>query len=237
MLVRTIILVPLLIVSLLAMLPLLIFCALAGRPAPLLAFARGVIRMALAILGLRWSVSGLDSIDPGRPAVYMANHQSLFDGPILFLLIPRSPRVILKKSLLRIPILGQAMRFTGFVPVDRRGESGGKAAIAQAARLMKERECSFLIFPEGTRTWDGRLGEFRRGGFFLAAAAKAPIVPVTIDGAFDVMPRGRKIPRRGRIRFVFHPALDAADPSETAMAVCAERVRSAITSTLKGDAI
>jgi 1-acyl-sn-glycerol-3-phosphate acyltransferase len=237
MIVRTVVLIPILILSLLAMLPLLIVCALLGRRMPLLTFAQAVIRLTLAILGLRIDIEGLAGVDRSRSSIFMANHGSMLDGPILFLLIPVAPRIILKKSLFRIPILGWAMRYTGFVPVDRRGENGGRTSIARAARLMRERDYSFLIFPEGTRSRDGRLQGFRRGGFFLAAAARAPIVPVTIDGAYQLMPRGRRIPRRGRIRIVFHPAVETSGLDEAAMPEFAERVRSVIAWDLKGERI
>jgi len=102
------------------------------------------------------------------------------------------------------------MRFVGFVPVDRKRVSGGKRSIDEAARMMKERGYSFLIFPEGTRSRTGHLQPFKRGGFFLAVAAQAPIIPITIKGTFELMPKGRLFRRRGKIKVIFHKPVETA---------------------------
>ena len=134
----------------------------------------------------------------------MPNHLSFLDGPLVMMLIPGAARVILKRSVLRLPIVGLGMRHVGFVPVDRKGAAGGKRSIARAAALMRDRGYSFLIFPEGTRSRDGNLRAFRRGGFFLALESGAPIVPVTIRGTFELMPKGQWFARRGTVRVAFH---------------------------------
>jgi 1-acyl-sn-glycerol-3-phosphate acyltransferase len=154
---------------------------------------------------------------------------------LLLRLVPSSPRIILKASVFRIPIFGLAMRYVGFVPVTRGGDRGGRAGIEKAAALMRVRKYSFLIFPEGTRSRDGRIQPFRRGGFFLAIAAAVPIVPVTIEGAFRLMPRGRWVPRRGTIRVVFHPAVETAGITQDSMAGLMDQVRGAIVSGFKGE--
>jgi len=94
-----------------------------------------------------------------------------FLGRLLFYVIPQRVRVILKKNIFRIPVAGAAMRFAGFIPVDRKRMSGGKRSIDEAVQAMKEKGYSFLIFPEGTRSRDGKLHDLKRGGFFLAVAA------------------------------------------------------------------
>jgi 1-acyl-sn-glycerol-3-phosphate acyltransferase len=135
----------------------------------------------------------------------MPNHLSFLDGPLLFLVIPKPVRVILKKEIFKIPVIGMAMKNVEFVPVDRKGIRGGKISIDSAARLIKEKGYSFLIFPEGTRSLDGELQKFRRGGFFLAADSQTPIVPVTIRGTFKIMPKGAAFVKRGLIKIIFHP--------------------------------
>jgi 1-acyl-sn-glycerol-3-phosphate acyltransferase len=217
MIVRTFVVGLLFFLYVLALVPLLVICALLRVREPLLAFSRFLMRLNRAILGLKVGVEGLPEVDASHPVVYMANHLSFLDGPLLLFLVPRSPRIILKASIFRIPVFGLGMRYVGFVPVNRRGENSGRAGIEKAASLMRDRKYSFLIFPEGTRSRDGRVQPFRRGGFFLALAAGAPIVPVSIEGTFRLMPRGRWVPRRGTIRVRFH------------------RVRSEIASGLKGD--
>ncbi|MFA4926168.1 MAG: lysophospholipid acyltransferase family protein, partial [Candidatus Aminicenantales bacterium] len=98
----------------------------------------------------------------------------------------------------------------GFIPVDRKRISSGKRSIDEAVQAMKEKGYSFLIFPEGTRSRDGKLHDLKRGGFFLAVAAQVPIIPITIKGTFELMPRGRIFPRRGKIKVIFHPPVDTA---------------------------
>lgn len=234
MLWRTAILVVFSTLAVLALLPLLIVCAIGGRREPLLVYARALVRVGRAVLGLGLCVEGGEHGKGRTPSVFMANHVSFLDGPLLFMLIPNL-RVILKKSLFRIPILGLAMKFVGFVPVDRRGGRGGRVGIERAVAMMRDKGVSFLIFPEGTRSRDGNLQEFRRGGFFLAHLAGAPVVPVSVRGAFDLMPRHRWIPRRGTVGIRFHPPLPAGGNSPDEIRILMDRVKSAIASGLQGE--
>jgi 1-acyl-sn-glycerol-3-phosphate acyltransferase len=189
------------------MTPVILVCMLAGVREPLLRIGKWVMSLSRVVLGIRLEIEGLDRFGRKDAYVFMANHVSFLDGPLLFYVVPRLLRVIIKKSVFRLPVLGQGMRFVGFVPVDRKGIRGGKASIDLASRLMRERGYPFLIFPEGTRSRDGRIQPFRRGGFFLAMAAGAPIVPVSINGTFELMPKGSFIARRGTILVVFHPPI------------------------------
>jgi 1-acyl-sn-glycerol-3-phosphate acyltransferase len=140
--------------------------------------------------------------------------------------------VIVKKSVFATPVLGWAMLHVGFVPVDRKGESGGKKSIEKATRSIREKGYSFLIFPEGTRSVDGKLQRFRRGGFFLAIAGGAPIVPVTIRGTFELMPKGRFGAKRGTVSVVFHPPVPVDGYSVGDMEGLIEKVRAAVSSGL-----
>lgn len=210
--------------------PFILFCVLAGRRDPVLSYGLWAMRVSRRILAIRVDVSGIEHADPASSRIYMPNHASLLDGPLMMMLIPGRPRVILKKSILRLPIVGAAMRFIGFVPVDRKGARSGKRSIERAAALMRQRGYSFLIFPEGTRTFDGRLGPFRRGGFFMALETGAPIVPVTILGSRELMPKGRPYARRGRISVVFHEPVPAEGQGPEAVSALMARVRAAILS-------
>jgi len=227
---RTAFLVLFYIVLVILITPFILFCWLTGLKDPLIGVGQWAMRVSRRILGIKMEVSGLDRIIPGTAQIFMPNHLSFLDGPLIMMLIPGAARVILKKSVLRIPIVGLAMRFVGFVPVDRKGTEGGKKSIARAAAMMRERGYSFLVFPEGTRSRDGRLQAFRRGGFFLALESGAPIVPVTIRGTFELMPKGQWHARKGTVRVEFHNPVPAAGATTETMAGLMEKVRTAILS-------
>lgn len=204
-----------------------------GLRDPLLGIAKWAISLAPPILGMKVKVGGRENVDKRTPHIFMANHLSFIDGPLLFLLIPRPIRVILKKEIFRIPVIGQGMRFVGFVPVDRKGVRGGKKSIDIASRLMREKGYSYLIFPEGTRSRDGRTQDFKRGGFFLALESRAPIVPVSISGTYELMPRGTIFPRRGRVEVLFHPPVPVQGYDQANLGGVIDKVKTAIESGLK----
>ncbi|OGD16707.1 MAG: hypothetical protein A2V76_02370 [Candidatus Aminicenantes bacterium RBG_16_63_14] len=208
--------------------PFIAFCMLTGLRDPLIAVGQWAMRVSRRILGIGVEVSGLERIAPGTACIFMPNHLSFLDGPLVMMLIPGAARVILKRSVLRLPIVGLGMRHVGFVPVDRKGAAGGKRSIARAAALMRDRGYSFLIFPEGTRSRDGNLRAFRRGGFFLALESGAPIVPVTIRGTFELMPKGQWFARRGTVRVAFHEPVPVTGYTMETMAGLMDRVREAI---------
>ncbi len=200
---------------------------------PLLGIAKWAMSLGSKVLGLRVKVHGREQLDRKAPYIFMANHLSFLDGPLLFWLIPRSIRVILKKEVFRIPVIGMGMRYVGFVPVDRKTMRGGKRSIDKAVRLMKHRGYSFLIFPEGTRSRDGRLQAFKRGGFVLALESGAPIVPITIKGTYELMPRGRIAARRGLVNVLFHPPIPVEGYVQSNMPALIDRVKAVIESGLR----
>jgi 1-acyl-sn-glycerol-3-phosphate acyltransferase len=226
--IRTIVLVLLYVLLVILITPFIVYCMLAGLRDPLIAIGRWAVRAGRRILGIGVEVSGLDRIDPGTAYVFMPNHMSFLDGLLVMMLIPGAARVILKKSVLRLPVVGLGMRHVGFVPVDRKGAEGGKKSIARAASLMRERGYSFLVFPEGTRSRDGTLGAFHRGGFFLALESGAPIMPVTIRGTFELMPKGQWFARRGTVRVAFHDPIPVSGYTVETMAALMDGVREAI---------
>jgi len=221
------------VVLVLLVVPVLIVGAAFGIRKGLMAYGKWAMRVSRGWLRIKVETSGLEELDRGRPGVFMANHLSFMDGPLLFMLLPGRTRVILKKSVLRLPVLGPAMRYVGFIPVDRKHASGGRRSIARAVRAMKMKGHSFLIFPEGTRSRSGRIQEFRRGGFFLAIESGAPIVPITIDGSFELMPKGQWFVRPGRIRVDFHAPIPTAGLTPEDIPALSDRVKTAIVSGLK----
>jgi len=213
---------------LILVIPVLAVCVLVGRRDPIIRIGQWAVRVGCRILGIRVEVSGLESIDSGGTFIFMPNHLSFLDGPLLGTFVRRPVRIILKKSIFRIPVLGIGMRFVGFVPVDRKGTKGGQKSLRRAARLMREKGYSFLVFPEGTRSRDGRIGPFRRGGFFLALESGVPIVPVTVNGTFALMPRGQWYARSGGLRITFHDPVSVDGYTVETMGELMEKVRQAI---------
>lgn len=204
-----------------------------GIREPLLRLSKWAVHLGTKILGIKVETSGVEKVDRKSPYIFMANHLSFLDGPMLFMLIPQSIRVILKKEVFRIPVIGQGMRYVGFVPVDRKSIRGGKKSIDKAARLMRERSYSFLIFPEGTRSRDGRIQAFKRGGFFLALEGQASIIPISIRGTYELMPRGTLLAKKGKVRVLFHPPVSVQGYDSTNMRVLMDRVKSIVESGLK----
>jgi 1-acyl-sn-glycerol-3-phosphate acyltransferase len=196
----------------------------------MLLLGKAAIAAGPKILGIQLDVSGRDSVDRVNPSVFMANHLSFLDGPLLFYLIPQVVRVIPKKEIFRIPIIGWAMGFVGFVPVDRKGLKSGRRSIERATRLIKTKGYSYLIFPEGTRSRDRKMQSFHRGAFFLAINSKTPIVPITIEGTYSLMPKGSPLTKKGQVRVIFHKAVSVNGLTQEDMPALMEHVRDQIRS-------
>lgn len=230
---RTLIALLLYVILAVLLLPVLLICYLGGWSEPLIAISKWGISIGSKILAIQVDVSGLEGIDRKKAYVFMSNHLSLIDGPLLFWLIPQSIRVILKKEVFRIPIIGQSMRHVGFVPVDRKRLKGGKRSIERASQLIKEKGFSFLIFPEGTRSRSGKIQPFKRGGFFLAFSSQAPIVPISIQGTYELMPRGSFFVKKGRVKVEFRHPLPVSDYSLQTMRQLIENVQNTIKNRLR----
>jgi 1-acyl-sn-glycerol-3-phosphate acyltransferase len=206
----------------------LLAAALIRRPELFLSYGTWVMRVGRVLLGIEVEAEGLGRFDRMTPYVFMSNHLSFLDAPALVTVIDRPLRFIVKRFVLRIPVFGWGMRLAGYVPLDREGVGEGRKRLARAADLIRTRGYSFLIYPEGQRSWDGRLQRFRRGGFFLAVEAGVPIVPVSIDGTFELMPRVSWKIRPGRVRVIFHEPVPVAGVTPASLPELMERVRAAI---------
>lgn len=210
--------------------PVLIFCMLFGLRETFITYGVWMMDVGRRVLGIDIEATGLDRLDPKTPFVFMCNHLSFLDGPLFMTVLDRPVRAIVKKFVFRTPVLGLGMWFSGYVALDREGAGAGRKSIARAARLIKERGYSFLIFPEGTRSWDGKAMPFRRGGFYLALECGVPIVPVSIQGTYELMPRDKWMIRGGPVRIVFHEPIPVAGYTPENMAGLMERVKAAVLS-------
>jgi 1-acyl-sn-glycerol-3-phosphate acyltransferase len=217
---------------LVVLIPGLLICFLFRLKKPLFWIGKGGVWMAPKILGIRMEVQGRERFDRNKTYIFMPNHLSFLDGPLMLWLIPQNPRVIAKKQISRIPVFGIGMKYLEFIYVDRKGENSGKESIKKAVLLIREKGYSFLIFPEGTRSRDGRLRAFRRGGFYMALESGVPIVPVSIQGAYEIMPRRKFFVRRGRISVTFHKPVPVGAYSLETMPRLMKEVRDIILSGL-----
>jgi 1-acyl-sn-glycerol-3-phosphate acyltransferase len=162
------------------------------------------------LTGVRVETVGLDRVDPKRSYIYMSNHVSNLDPPLLLPIIPGRTSVMVKKELFRYPILGQAMRIGSLVPVDRGNREAGIVAVREASAVLR-RGISMAIFIEGMRSYDGKLLPFKKGPFFLAMETGVPVIPVTILGTHHAMPKARFAVKPGIVKIIFHDAIEPKD--------------------------
>jgi 1-acyl-sn-glycerol-3-phosphate acyltransferase len=169
-----------------------------------------ITRAGLPLAGIHVQVRGREHLPRGA-AIVMANHVSNLDPPVLIPLMPPRMVIYLKASLMRIPVLGYAMRLAGFIPVTRDGTvESARASSTEARRALEQKRC-VVVFPEGTRSRDGALLPFKKGPFFLAMESGAPVVPVSIAGTRALLSKGSLNLRRGTVAVTFHPPLQPGD--------------------------
>jgi 1-acyl-sn-glycerol-3-phosphate acyltransferase len=189
--------------------------------------ARAWARLILSTTGVRVRVSGLDHLEPGRSYVFAANHQSIYDIPIVFTSIPAQLRIVAKESLGRIPFMGWHLHRAGHLLVDRRNP--GADIVTKMARLVRDGS-SLIVFPEGTRSVDGAVGRFKKGSFAVAVDARLPVVPVTITGSCHIMKKGQLMVCPGEVQLVVHPPISTEGIARDQVLALAERVRTAVMS-------
>jgi len=159
--------------------------------------ARWFGRRVIELLDIRLDARGAEQVPPGRAYVYMSNHQSHLDIPVLYATLP-SPtiRMLAKQELFKIPLWGRGLRAAEFVEVDRSDHARAVRSIDHAATLVRD-GVSIYLAPEGTRSRDGCVGPLKKGGFHLALGTGAPIVPVAVSGTLAILPRGTRAMRTG----------------------------------------
>ncbi|MFQ5695357.1 MAG: lysophospholipid acyltransferase family protein, partial [Terriglobia bacterium] len=187
--------------------------------------------LVLWLGGIRFEVRGEENLPRGRACVYMSNHQSNLDPPMLFLLLPPRIAMMGKIQVFSVPVLGEAVRLADFVPVDRDNPEEARKSVEEALPRLR-RGVSFLVFPEGRRSWDGRLLRFKHGVFLLAIRAGVPIVPITVDGVTDAMPKGKWEIYPGRAQVTIHPPIETRGMQEGDRARLAQQVRTIVDSAL-----
>ena len=184
------------------------------------------------IAGVKVRTLGLEKIDPARTYVFMSNHISNLDPPLTLPLIPRRTSVMVKKELFKVPILGRIMSLGSLVPVDRGNRDAGIAAVRDALRVIGQ-GINMTIYVEGHRSFDGKLLPFKKGPFYLAEECKVPVVPITISGTEDCMPKARFAIRPGTVTIEFHDPIEPSDFGERECLMA--KVRAAINSGLPAE--
>lgn len=162
----------------------------------------------LTIPPVHWTVSGTEHVQPGTQYFFLANHLSNFDIPLLFRAIPTPIRYLAKKELYKIPVFAQALNVGGIVKIDRGAGPSTYAAINEGVARAKENGYSLIVFPEGTRSRDGELHEFKKGAFRMAIATGLPVIPVTVNGTWEVWPPGSKLFYKGNASVVIHEPIE-----------------------------
>jgi 1-acyl-sn-glycerol-3-phosphate acyltransferase len=189
--------------------------------------------LILRTTGVRVRVEGLERLTPGRTYVFVSNHQSIYDIPILFATLPFQLRIIAKQSLGHFPFLGWHLRRTGHMLVDRTRPD--RSAIFGWASRLTSQGLSLIVFPEGTRSRDGRVARFKGGSFYLALEAGLAVVPLSVVGSRHVMLKGRLATYPGDVGLVVHEPIDTSSLAGTDPRVFGERVREVIRTRAEAD--
>ena len=213
--------------------PLLIYTVISKNPNALYwAGVRGVMFFVRAV-GVRVRVTGAERI-PKQTCLFVANHTSSADAPAVVGAIPRRIAILLKKSLFNYPIVGQAFTLAHFIPVERAKHDSAIASVEKAIEAMREGQ-SFLIYPEGTRSPDGRLQEFKKGAVVMAIKAGVPIVPIICSGAHRVMEKRSLVIHPGEILVEFLDPIDASKYSSEDRETLNQLVHDAMAAALPSD--
>jgi len=184
-------------------------------------------KVILFVCRVKVEVTGVENVNADQPRIYMSNHQSYFDIFTLLAALPVDFKFILKQELMKIPLLGWAMKGARYISIDR--GDGRKAIISMNNAANKIRNgASVLIFPEGTRSEDGVVGEFKKGGFLLAVKSGCDIVPVAISGSRDIVPKGSRKVNKGTIHFRIGKPIPVVECSKREMNQLIERVRNEV---------
>lgn len=187
---------------------------------------------ALRLADAQVDVAGIEHLDPGRTHILMSNHQSAYDIFTLFVAFPYSMRMIAKKEMFRLPIMAGAMRAAEFVELDRSDRDRAFAALEAAKETMRS-GINIWIAPEGTRSVDGALLPFKKGGFMMALQTEFSILPVTIDGTRDILPsKDFRVQKGRRARVTFHGPVDPGEYGEEGRPELMAEVRRRIDSAL-----
>jgi len=193
--------------------------------------ARFCIRIGGLISGVRVKITGREKADTGQNYLFLSNHQGNFDAPVLAHALPRDFRALVKKEVMKIPMLSLVLKTVRMVPIDRADPARARAGIDRGAQMLRE-GFSFIAFPEGTRSRDGRLGEFKKGVFIMALSSGTPIMPITLLNSGRIQPPGTFAIRPGTVEVIFHDPIPTVNLTMEDRERLAQMTRTAIASAL-----
>jgi len=221
-----------------------VYLLIVGPPGLLVAWLIGSARLLYALTvpaarfgmwaaGVRIDVHGLDHLDERQNYLFMPNHSSNVDPPVVVAALRRDVRMMAKASLFHIPVFGRVIRLAGFVPIIREDHDAAIDSGNQAAELLRQ-GLDFAIFPEGTRSRDGNLLPLKKGPFFIAQAGGVPVVPVRVRGTREVMKKGGKVIYPGSVEVEVCRPIDVAGLEGDDESI-RERLRTRVADELRGD--
>jgi len=187
-------------------------------------FAVHWAKMILATGGVRVEVEGAEHIDPSQAAVYVANHLSALDIPVLYSSIPGQFRIMAKRELFRYPFMGWHLTRSGQIPIDQGDARASLRSLNRASESLRH-GMPLAIFPEGGRSHDGRMRSFMGGAFYMAIKAKAPVVPITLIGTYELLPINSFHLIPGRVRMIIGEPISTQGMLPKQMDELAARVR------------
>jgi len=197
-------------------------------------YAKFGCRLWLRAAGARVHVKGREYLDRNRAYLFAANHQSNLDPPLLFAYLGHNTGAIAKKELTKFPVLKQGFPLAHVVPIDRRNRESAIESTRRGAQSLR-RGHSLMAFPEGTRTVDGRVKEFKKGVFYMAVEAGVPVVPVVVNDTRLVMPKGRNVVTPGDVWLEILPPVPTDGYTNENIEELVERVRSQIVPRVRAD--
>lgn len=177
-------------------------------------------------------VVGREHLNPDASYLFLSNHQGIFEIFAIYGYIPNRFSWIMKQEIRRMPFVGMACEKVGHIFIDRSSRMKSMRSIELAERTLRENHSSVVMFPEGTRTHDGQVGAFKRGAFVMARDLHLPIVPLTISGSFEILPRDSYYIKPHRLRLVFHAPIDTTGLTDDNMHEMIDTVRNTIISDL-----
>ncbi len=196
---------------------------------PAMLWARALCALSL----VRVKVQGNENIDPKASYIFVANHQSIYDIPLVYGWLNNNFKWIMKKELRRLPVIGKTCELMGHIFIDRSHPMRAKQSLEAAKKNLKQGESSIFLFPEGTRTRNGKIQRFKRGAFTIARDLHLPIVPVTIIGAYDALPKGLNYITPGTIQMIIHSPIDTTYLNDENLNEMVDKVKNTIESKLK----